>query len=249
MEPHDDPEARIRDLERPLSEVARTSELGVGAEGGSYGYVPSPSGAYPSPPSGAYPSPPLPPSTTPWDKQYPPMSPMPSTGQSRAFVIPVVIAVLAFVMAGGVSLYLFTMSSTSGPGNQVSGGGATLSDSPADRSSTGGGKTLPPTQRSAPNAPSVASEPTPPGATVSVAGIGENKTIACDGTILSISGIENTVTVTGECASLSVSGVDNTVTVDFAGSIVVSGFDNRIVYLAGEPETSSSGNGNTIERG
>lgn len=239
MEPHDDPEARIRDLERPLSDVARTSELGVGAEGGSYGYVPSSSGAYPPPPA--------PPPTTPWDAQYP--FPTPDTGNSRAYVIPVVIAVLAFVIAGGVSLYLFTMSTTSSPRDRIAGGGATLSDSPADRPSIGGGKTVLPTQRPGPNVPPVASEPMPPGATVSVSGIGENKTITCNETILSISGVENTVTITGQCASLSVSGVDNTVTVDSASSIVVSGFDNRIVFHTGEPDTSSSGSGNTIERG
>lgn len=34
MEPPDDPEARIRELERPLTDQARTSELGVAQPGG-----------------------------------------------------------------------------------------------------------------------------------------------------------------------------------------------------------------------
>lgn len=49
MEWKDDPEARIRELERSLNEQARTSELGgSGYEpgGGQYGYVPPPPGSY-----------------------------------------------------------------------------------------------------------------------------------------------------------------------------------------------------------
>ena len=38
----DDPEARIRDLERPLSEVASASELGTGQYAGGYGSAPPP---------------------------------------------------------------------------------------------------------------------------------------------------------------------------------------------------------------
>jgi hypothetical protein len=249
MEPEDDPEARIRDLERQLS--ARTSELGVDSHGSAHGYVQSPSESYPPPPPGAYPpgAYPPPPPTTPWDTQYPPMAPMSNTGTSRGVLIPVVIAVLAFVIAGGVSLYLFTKGTPSGLNRpDISGGGATLSD---ERPSTGGGKTqLPSRGATAPNTPPVGQEPAPPpGTTVIVSGIGENKTIACNETILTVSGIENTVTVSGHCASLSVSGVDNVITVDSTVSIVVSGFDNRIVFHTGEPETSTSGSGNTIDRG
>lgn len=253
MRPEDDPEARIRDLERPLSDVARNSELGVGAHDTSHGYVSPSSESYPPPPPGSYPPPgdypqtAAYPQTAPWGAQFPPMSPMPNAGRGRAHVIPVVIAILAFVIAGGVSAYLITKSVPSGPGNRphISGGGATLSDSPADVPSAGGGKTL------APNAPPAGPEQTPPGTgvLVTVAGIGENKTIDCNETILSISGIENTVTVTGHCASLAVSGVDNVVTVDSTNSITVSGFDNRIVFHTGEPQVSSSGNGNTVDRG
>ena len=45
MEPHDNPEARIRALEQPLADIARATELGT---------TPHTSG-------GAYPPPPLPP--------------------------------------------------------------------------------------------------------------------------------------------------------------------------------------------
>ena len=142
--------------------------------------------------------------------------------------MPVVIAVLSVVIAGGVSLYLFTKSMPSDLGKSgIAGGGATLSDSPP-----------------------AGSETPPPGGsvTVTVAGIGQHRTIDCNETVLSISGMDNTVTVTGHCASLSVSGMDNAVTVDSAASIGVSGFDNRIVFHAGEPRVSNSGSGNTVDR-
>jgi hypothetical protein len=251
MEPEDDPEARIRDLERSMNDVARNSKLGVGAYDASYGYVPPSSGPYPPPPPGSYPPPPGYPPTASWDAQLPTMSPMSNTGSSRGFLIPVVIAVLAFVIAGGVSAYLFTKSVSFGPGNRpdISGGGATL-DSPADGPSTGGGKTLLPTKGpTAPNGPPAGSEQLPPGTSVTVSGIGQNKTIDCNETILNISGVENTVTVTGHCVSLTLSGIDNVVTVDSTDSIGVSGFDNRIVFHNGEPQVSSSGSGNTVDRG
>jgi hypothetical protein len=41
MDPQDDPEARIRDLERPLSDMARTSEIGA-AQPGPWVYTPTP---------------------------------------------------------------------------------------------------------------------------------------------------------------------------------------------------------------
>jgi hypothetical protein len=222
MRPEDDPEARIRDLERPLNDVARNSELGVGAHDATHGYVAPASESYPPPLPGAYPQ------TAPWDAQFPPMSPMSSPARGRAQRMPVVIAVLSVVIAGGVSLYLSTKSVPSDLGNpDIAGGGATLTGSP-------------------PAGP----ETPPPGAgvAITVAGIGQHRTIDCNETVLSISGMDNTVTVTGHCASLSVSGMDNTVTVDSAASIGVSGFDNRIVFHVGEPQISNSGSDNTVDR-
>jgi len=49
MDPKDDPEARIRELERSLNEQARTSELGGSGYqpgAGQYGYVPPPPRSY-----------------------------------------------------------------------------------------------------------------------------------------------------------------------------------------------------------
>src|SRR5277367_5596363 len=48
MKPEDDPEARIRELERPLAETARASEAGATQPPGGYSYPPGP--AVPPPP-------------------------------------------------------------------------------------------------------------------------------------------------------------------------------------------------------
>ncbi len=56
MKPEDDPEARIRELERPLAETARASEMGSNQTPGSYPYTPGPS-APPTPPTYGVPFP------------------------------------------------------------------------------------------------------------------------------------------------------------------------------------------------
>ena len=54
----------------------------------------------------------------------------------------------------------------------------------------------------------------PPGGQLSVAGVGENKTIACNDSDVSVSGVSNTVTITGHCTAVTVSGIQNKVTLD-----------------------------------
>ena len=53
MESQDDPEDRIRELERPLADAARASEMGDAPQGG-HGYPPPPPGAVPPPPPPMY---------------------------------------------------------------------------------------------------------------------------------------------------------------------------------------------------
>jgi hypothetical protein len=92
MDPND-PEARIRDLERSLNDQASASELGtssdelgtssVEAGSGQYGYVPPPGGAsYPPPPppgsyGQGYPAPPPPPGS--YDSSFTPPPPPPGS--------------------------------------------------------------------------------------------------------------------------------------------------------------------------
>ena len=56
--------------------------------------------------------------------------------------------------------------------------------------------------------------PSRPGGQLSVAGVGENKTIDCNDNSVSISGVSNTVTITGHCTNVTVSGMQNKVTLD-----------------------------------
>jgi len=89
----------------------------------------------------------------------------------------------------------------------------------------------------------------PPGGLLTVAGVGNQRTLACNDSVVSISGVDNTVVLTGRCDRVDVSGVQNSVTIDDAGAIVVSGLNNRVVFHYGTPELSQSGFDNTLQRG
>ena len=88
----------------------------------------------------------------------------------------------------------------------------------------------------------------PANASFSVSGIEGNKRVACNDSLISISGVSNIVTITGHCVSVTVSGVENQVTVENSDTISASGFDNRILFQAGDPQINNSGD-NIVERG
>ncbi len=88
----------------------------------------------------------------------------------------------------------------------------------------------------------------PPGGQLSVAGINENKTIACNDNHVSVDGIANTVTITGHCATVTVSGMQNKVTLDASDQINASGFDNVVIYHSGEPDVINGGS-NVVQQG
>ncbi|MDQ2625822.1 MAG: DUF3060 domain-containing protein [Actinomycetota bacterium] len=191
----DDPEARIRELERPLSDFAKAAELTVSSAERPM-----------SPPSG-----------------------------NRA----VAVRAMAAVVVTGVAVAVFVISR--GP-----------------TSTTPGFPTLPGTaaptpSRSVPVAPApsaLPADPTPGRTeTLTVSGAGADKTLACAGNRVSVSGVRNTVTLTGRCAGLTVSGIGNVVTVDFTPAITTSGVENRVTYRFGDPEVSTSGFDNVVERG
>jgi hypothetical protein len=48
---------------------------------------------------------------------------------------------------------------------------------------------------------------------------------------------------------VDVSGLENTVTVEAADGIVVSGLNNKVTFLSGDPELIDSGLGNTVQPG
>ena len=87
-----------------------------------------------------------------------------------------------------------------------------------------------------------------PGGRISVAGIGENKTIACNDSQVDVSGFTNTVTITGHCVNLTVSGGQNHITVDAADTISASGFNNQVTFHSGSPQVDNSGT-NVVQQG
>lgn len=243
MNPEDDPEERIRQLERPLADMARTSELGSGQSSSGTAHLPPPAPAY-TPPDYSTPTYGSPP---PYGNQpYP--TPYPSQPQKISGGIPWLvfglIAIVLVAIAAGVVVFFSKMSGTSGSG--ISGGGGSI-DLPAIPSIE-----IPsmPSIPAVPGAPDA--DPTAivgaPGETVSVAGIENNKTIACNDATVTISGIRNTVSITGHCVAVTVSGMNNVVTVDIADTIGASGFDNRITYHSGSPQINAT-DSNIVEQG
>lgn len=233
MDPQDDPEARIRELERPLAD--RAEELGTGAA--HHNAPPPPTrpwthgNVFPPPPPG-------PPAPWPgYAEDLPTPVPMPHTPPPvhTGRVLLVLAGVVAVLITAGVAAFvMFTGAVTSGI--------QTIADDPPSQPSP----YVPPI----PAAPPVAGpEVAGPGQTVNVAGASYQRDVVCDGGTVVVSGVENTITISGHCAALTVSGVRNTITVDEVDAIGVSGFENRVTYLSGEPDIAKSGMDNAVEKG
>lgn len=236
MEPHDDPEARIRDLERPLAESARTSELGTQP----YGAGPHPTRPYADP----YPPPPAVGYGTPYPPPPPPH--MPSRHRGGWLIA------VAVMVAGGAAAVAGVLAFT----NMVS-DVASVFD-PGDNSPTAAPSInieIPPMWTSVPDVsvPGTDSPSGPtvvaPGEQVNISGVGEQRTVICEAGMVNVSGVDNNVQITGSCLALSVSGVRNTIIVESSDGIGVSGFDNKVSYRTSDPKITQSGTGNLIERG
>ncbi len=240
MKSHDDPEERIRELERPLADAARASEGGQAPTPGGYPYVPGPASPPPPPP---------PPPAGPWTYGGPSYGPPPrsSSGNRTWWIVGTFIVVAFLALAGGIAAFA---------AHQLSGVRSIINSSPSVSATLG----PPSSATSSPRSPGPSStrprttppsaSPTPsPGARLSVSGINENRTIACNDNIVSVSGVSNTVVITGHCTSLTVSGVQNAVTVDAVDSIDASGFSNKITYHSGNPKISNAGGSNEVQRG
>jgi hypothetical protein len=251
MESQDDPEKRIRDLERPLADTARASELGSAAPYGGQAYPPPP-GPVPPPP-GPVPPPPgsvPPPLAAPpynYGGPYPTASPKSGGGNRLWWILGTVVVVGALVLAGVIAA--FAAHQLSGVRSIISSATSTAPQvtivpktSPHSPTPSRGGT---PTATAGPSTP-----PLPPlGGQLSVSGISENKTIACNDSAVTVSGISNTIVIVGHCASLTVSGMKNSVTVDAADSIEASGINNQVTFHSGSPQVSNSGEGNTVNQG
>lgn len=223
MNAPDDPEARIRDLERPFGD----------ARAGRY-----PGGTFGTPPPQPWPSEPLPPPT-----------PTAAGSDRPRWLSNLLLGLGLLVIIGAVVAYLLFGRETTA-GTAVSDGRTTVASTPRAQPTIPGDRpqaTVP----VIPLPPTVGGfEPTtaPPNGEVSVNGISEHRTVACDGGTVDVSGISNTVVITGHCAFVIVSGIENVVTVDSADHIEASGIGNRVTFHSGAPQVDQSGD-NTVEQG
>lgn len=212
MEPQDDPEARIRELEQPLADTARATELGTSpytARGDACLPPPLPPqarGPYPPPGYGV---------------GWPPPPRKSSAG--IPWVVFAVVAILFLIVAGAVGFFVVNKSTRAIPSIP--------------------GVSIP----SMPNMPTQPTE-APPGSQISVAGVGDTKTLACTDNVVTVSGVSNTVTITGHCTTVTVSGMQNKVTVDESDRIIASGFNNVVTYHSGNPDINSGGS-NVVQQG
>ena len=245
MESQDDPEARIRDLERPLADRAYASELGVHPPGTDP--LPPPTrpyaGPYPPPPPMTGPLPPMPP---PGGYRAPYPGPVHHTGSGFRgvwLIVAGVFVVGAVALASSIASFTNVFSEVK-----------SVIDSDADTPTAAPSIAIdiPPVWTGVPDidAPSTGSEPAvTPGVVLNISGVGNNRTILCEGGDIAVSGVDNIVELSGHCTNVTVSGVRNTVTIESTDIIGVSGFDNKITYRTGDPEIGESGNGNSVQRG
>ncbi len=234
MNSQDDPEERIRELERPLADAARASESGQTPPPGGYPYSSAP--------------PPPPPPSAPWAYGAPSYGPPPKSpsGNRTWWIVGTFIVIGFLALAGGIAAFA---------AHQLSGVRSIISSPPSISATFGPPSTSssprspgPPSTRTGTATPSTSPAPSP-GARLSVSGINENRTITCNDNIVSVSGVSNTVVITGHCTSLTVSGVQNAITVDAVDSIDASGFSNKITYHSGNPKISNAGGSNVVQQG
>lgn len=250
MEPDGDPEARIRDLERPLVDLAQSSELGTHP----YGTASPPqwSADVPVPPYPYTQNPPPPPPPPPHHYGSPQYSspyylPPQRVVHKRSPALKLIPLVLGLVTTGIVGTIVFAnLADRGGPltprpdSPSVSGGGGSVDAPEID---------IPVPEIEIPGDPTGDVLTVGAGDTLNMGGFEQNKTIVCSQGAVNISGMTNTVEIRGDCASVMVSGMNNVVTVENAGRITASGFDNQVTYRTGTPEISTSGSGNNVEQG
>jgi hypothetical protein len=222
MEPQDDPEARIRALEQPLT--AHATELGTTQPYTSGdAYMPPPVPPMPPPAQGPY----TPPGYgAPWGP------PPRKVSAGIPWVVLGIGAAVFMIIAAGVGFIIVDKSTSEIPNIP--------------------GVSIPrmPSIPSMPSTPGMPVQPTvaPPGVQLSVSGMGKNQTLECNDNPVSISGVSNTVTIRGHCTTVTVSGMQNKVTLETSDAINASGFDNVVTYHSGSPDINNAGN-NEVQQG
>ncbi|MFZ1177220.1 MAG: hypothetical protein WAO15_13330, partial [Mycobacterium sp.] len=178
MTAKDDPEDRIRELERPLAETARASEMGS-SQPTDQGYPPAPPG-------------PPPPSPWTYGGPFPGPPPQRPSGNRMWWILGGVIVIGMLALAGGIAA--FAAHQLSGVRSIIespptSGAISSPASTPSSRNSPS-----PSASKTRTSTPSTSPAP-PPGGELSVSGINESRTIACNDSIVSVSGVSNTVVI------------------------------------------------------
>ncbi|WP_285032279.1 DUF3060 domain-containing protein [Mycolicibacterium sp. lyk4-40-TYG-92] len=242
MSRDDDPEARIRELERAMNDQARASELTEPGQAWS-SRAPAVGRRQPF----QYNRPQQSSSPQPWPSGVP-------TTAARRMILGVV--VLAVIVGPVVAAIVFVTNLTGKKHTTY------LPPSPDGRPSISVAVPTPPqpgdessvvvngtTVQSGPGLVELPPQSDDPNRPIQVAGVRGHRTVACNDRPISISGVSNSVTITGHCATVEVSGIENTVSVDSADKIVTSGMDNHVTYHSGNPEIPDPGRSNTVSRG
>ena len=170
-----------------------------------------------------------------------------ASGNRAWWILGALLVVGVLALVGGIAAFTAHQFSR--------GGSVVLSTPPSSSRTTTAPRTSPRQHRTAPNtSPNLTPTPpapstAPPGGNLTVAGINENQTVACNDNTVDVSGVSNTVVITGHCASLTVSGVQNVITIDAVDTIDASGFNNKVTYHTGSPKVSKSGEGNVVAQG
>ena len=215
----DDPEQRIRNLERPLADSAAATETASGADSGADSGAPY-----------------LP------DRQSTGM-------RLGWIVLGLLIIGLVIgggsMIAERVSAHSKPVAGRP-TAAEIAGGGGSFTAAP---SPSAGLPAPPPAPPADPGQRTYPASPPDTDAEITVAGVGKNERYSCESRIVSISGVDNTVMLTGHCTLVVVSGVGNGVTIEESEAIVVSGMNNVVTFRNGSPELTKSGMNNTLERG
>ncbi len=203
----DDPEKRIRELERELADVSRTPPTPPPAVDAPYaGYAP-PTGDAPYTASASYTTNPPYTANAPYTGGAPytvsPYGPgVRPPRRRKSYPLFLVLIVAGILLPTIISLVAHfvrssTIRSTFGNGSRTTAAG---------------------------NGPTAV----PQGGELRVGGNGETRTIACNDGKLTLYGSGTTYFVTGHCVSLTVGGYNNIVTVDSADTLESTGYDNNV---------------------
>jgi Protein of unknown function (DUF3060) len=243
MEPHGDPEARIRDLERPLSDPAHTPEAAA---------APRPWDAY----EYATPPPVTPPPAYNYGGGAGPFPPSTKPKSSRLFLILACVFVVLVLAIVGVVAALIAHQFSDRGSDVASPTAATSPNMTAPRRTPVMPSFSIPSIPAIPGIPGTGTQSpggapsTPPaGTSVIVSGVNESRTLACTDNNVTVSGVNMNVTISGHCTTLAVTGMQNVITMDTADTIDVSGINNKVTWHSGSPKVSNSGLQNTVRQG